>query len=124
MENLFFSLLLSFIMGGFLCAAAQILIDKTAFTPAKILVFYVCLGVFIYAVGAYEPLYKIFGCGISVPLIGFGANIGRGVSEAVTNEGISGIISGGISAAAEGITLSLFLGLLFSLISKTNSRRM
>ena len=111
-------------MGGFLCAAAQILIDKTSLTPAKILVLYVCAGVFIYAIGLYEPLYKIFGCGVSVPLIGFGANIGRGVSEAVANEGASGIISGGISASSEGITLSIFLGLLFSFISKTSSRRM
>jgi stage V sporulation protein AE len=69
-------------------------------------------------------LYKIFGCGISVPLIGFGANIGRGVFEAVNEQGFFGIFSGGISAAAEGLTLSLFLGLVFSLTSKAKSRRM
>lgn len=124
MENIFLSLFLSFIMGGILCSAAQILIDKTSMTPAKILVFYVCLGVMIYALGIYDTLFEIFGCGISVPLIGFGANIGRGVFEAISEEGFFGILSGGISAAAEGITLSLFLGLLFSLTSKAKSRRM
>ena len=124
MENFLISLLLSFIMGGALCAFAQILIDKTKLTPAKILVFYVCLGVFIYAVGIYDPLKEVFGCGISVPLVGFGANIGKGVNEAVFENGLIGALSGGISAAAEGITLSLFLGLLFSLFSKTKSRKM
>ena len=124
MENFLISLLLSFIMGGALCAFAQILIDKTKLTPAKILVFYVCIGVFIYAVGIYDPLKEVFGCGISVPLVGFGANIGKGVNEAVFENGLIGALSGGISAAAEGITLSLFLGLLFSLFSKTKSRKM
>ena len=124
MENIFVSLLLAFLMGGALCAVAQIFIDKTSLTPAKILVFYVCLGVLLYAAGIYEYLFEIFGCGISVPLIGFGANIGRGVFEAVEKDGISGILSGGISAAAEGITFSLLLGLIFSVFSKTKSRRM
>ena len=117
-------ILLSFLMGGIICVFAQILIDKTKLTPAKILVFYVSLGVLLYAVGFYEPLYKIFGCGISTPLIGFGANIGRGVKEAVESDGFFGILSGGISAAAEGITLSLFLGLTASLFFNTKQRRM
>ncbi len=124
MENIITPIFLSFIFGGFLCLIAQSLIDLTSLTPAKILVLYVSLGVLIYAVGLYDPLFNIFGRGISVPLIGFGASIGRGVKEAVDSDGFLGAFSGGISAAAEGITLSLFLGLLFSLIFKTKQRRM
>ena len=124
MNNLLFSLLMSFFGGGILCLLAQILIDKTKLTPAKILVLYVCLGVFIFSVGLFEPLMNIFGRGITVPLIGFGANIGKGVKEAIEKEGFLGILTGGITAAAGGITLSLFLGLLFSLIFKTNHRKM
>ena len=115
---------MSFLGGGILCLLAQILIDKTKLTPAKILVLYVCLGVFIFSVGLFEPLMNIFGRGITVPLIGFGANIGKGVKEAIEKEGFLGILTGGITAAAGGITLSLFLGLLFSLIFKTNHRKM
>ncbi len=124
MNNLIFDLPMSFIGGGILCIIAQLLIDFTKLTPARILVFYVCVGVFLYAVGIYEPLFNIFGRGISVPLIGFGANIGRGVKEAIDESGALGILSGGITAAAEGITLSLFLGLLFSFVFKTKQRRM
>ncbi len=124
MENLFSNIIFSFFAGGILCIIAQLLIDFTKLTPARILVSYVCAGVFLYAVGIYEPLFKIFGRGISVPLIGFGANIGKGVKEAVEKSGFLGILSGGITAAAEGITLSLFLGLIFSFIFKTKQRRM
>lgn len=124
MENILTSLTLSFLFGGFLCAIAQILIDLTRLTPAKILVLFVCFGVFIYAVGIYDPLFSLFGRGISLPLTGFGASIGRGVKEAIDKEGFLGILSGGIGAAAEGITLSLFLGLVFSLIFKPKQKRM
>ena len=124
MENIINDVFLSFIFGGFLCLIAQALIDLTSLTPAKILVLYVCLGVLLFAVGLYTPLFDIFGRGISVPLIGFGASIGRGVKEAIDSNGALGILSGGISAAAEGITLSFFLGLLFSLIFKSKQRKM
>ncbi len=124
MNEFLLNLLMAFLGGGILCVAAQILIDYTKLTPARILVFYVCLGVLLYAVGAYDPLFKIFGRGISVPLIGFGANIGKGVKEAVESSGALGILSGGISAAAEGITLSLTLGLLYSFIFNTKQRKM
>ena len=115
---------LSFILGGFLCLIAQLLIDLTRLTPARILVLYVCLGVLIYAVGLYEPLFNIFSTGISVPLIGFGSNIGRGVKEAVEKVGLLGAVSGGLSASAPGITVTLILGFLASLLFKSRSKRM
>ena len=117
-------LLLAFIGGGILSVIAQILIDLTKLTPARILVAYVCSGVIIYALGAYEPLYDIFGCGVSTPLIGFGAAIGRGVKEAMDKDGVLGILTGGLSATAAGISAALFFGLFFSVFTKGRSKRM
>ena len=117
-------LILTFIMGGFISVIAQLLIDLTKLTPARILVLYVCVGVLLFAIGVYEPLFDIFGAGVSVPLIGFGANIGRGVKEAVESSGILGALSGGLTASAAGITAALLFGFLASLIFKTKSKRM
>lgn len=117
-------LLLAFISGGFFSVIAQLFIDLTCFTPARILVLYVTSGVVMYATGIYEPLYEIFGCGVSTPLIGFGAAIGKGVSEAVDKEGLLGAFSGGLTATAAGISAALFFGVLFALITKGRSKRM
>ncbi len=111
-------------MGGAICALIQILIDKTALTPARILVGLVVLGVFLYAIGVYDVLFSLFGSGVSVPLLGFGATIAKGTKEAITEKGIIGIISGGLSATSAGISTALILGLFASLISKTRARRM
>lgn len=116
--------ILTFISGGIICVIAQLLIDLTKLTPARILVIYVSLGVLLYAVGVYEPMQEIFDAGVSVPLIGFGANIGRGIKEAVDTEGLIGAISGGLSSSAAGITAALLFGLLASLLFKTKSKRM
>lgn len=117
-------LFLTFIMGGIISVIAQILIDLTKLTPARILVIYVSFGVLLFAIGVYEPLFDIFGAGVSVPLIGFGANIGRGVKEAVEAEGLLGAISGGLSASAAGISAALILGFLASVLFKSKSKRM
>lgn len=117
------TILLAFLSGGLICAAVQLLIDFTKLTPARILVLLVVFGVVIYGVGLWEELFKIFGSGVSVPLLGFGANIGRGVREAVDESGLIGILSGGLCATAAGITLTLFLGLLFSIIGRSRAKR-
>ena len=117
-------LILAFIGGGALSLAAQLLIDLTRLTPARILVFYVSLGVLLYAVGVYEPLYEIFGCGVSTPLIGFGAAIGKGVREAVESDGLLGAFSGGLSATSAGISVALFTGMFFATVTKGRSKRM
>ena len=116
--------LLVFIAGGILCVFAQLLIDLTKLTPARILVLFVSIGVLLYAVGIYDPLFEIFGTGVSVPLIGFGATIAKGVKEAVDSTGPMGILSGGLSAGAVGITSSLILGLLLSLFVHGKPKRM
>ena len=117
-------LLLAFVAGGVLSVIAQFLIDLTNLTPARILVSYVCSGVLLYATGAYDPLFEVFGAGVSVPLIGFGASIGRGVKEAVEKDGLIGAFSGGLAATATGITVALVSGLLFALFAKGKSKRM
>jgi stage V sporulation protein AE len=121
---LYTDLILVFIGGGILSVIAQILIDLTKLTPARILVTYVTMGVLLFGIGAYEPLYEIFGCGVSTPLIGFGAAIGKGVKEAMDKDGMLGILSGGLSATAAGISAALFLGTLFALFTKGRSKRM
>lgn len=115
-------LALAFLLGGAICSAVQLLIDKTALTPARILVALVLCGVILYALGLYEPLFDTFGCGISVPLLGFGAAVARGVKEAVDSVGAMGILSGGLTATSAGITLTLLLGLFFSLIGRGKRR--
>lgn len=118
------SFLLVFLFGGLLCGIAQLLIDLTKMSPARILVMYVCLGVLLFGVGAYEPLEKIFGAGISVPLIGFGATIGRGVREAIEQSGPIGILTGGLTSSAAGITSALVFGLLAAIIFKSAPKKL
>ena len=117
-------LILTFIGGGVICVFAQLLIDLTKLTPARILVIYVSLGVLLYAIGIYRPMYEIFGAGVSVPLIGFGANIAKGVEEGVKNQGLLGALTGGITSSAAGISAALIFGFICSLITKSKSKRM
>ena len=122
--DIIYTLLPVFVFGGLISFIAQLFIDLTAVTPARILVFTVCLGVLLYAVGAYEPLYNMFGAGISVPLTGFGAAIGKGVRSAIDEKGAIGILTGGLSASSSGITAALLLGFIFAILFKTRSKRM
>ena len=119
-----YQLLLTFLSGGTICLIAQLLIDLTRLTPARILVLYVSLGVLIYAVGLFEPMKEIFGAGVSVPLIGFGANIANGVRDAVEKEGLIGALTGGLTSSAAGITAALLSGLFASILFKTKPKRM
>ena len=118
------SVFLSFLFGGFLCTVAQLLINLTRLTTARIMVLYVCLGVLLYAIGVYKPLLDIFGCGASLPLIGFGGAIGKGVEKAVLETGILGAFSGPLTASSVGIAVALFSSLFISLITKSKPRRM
>lgn len=122
--NLTEQLIFSFIAGGVLCVIAQLLIDLTKLTPARILVIYVSFGVFLFAIGLYKPLFETFGAGVSVPLTGFGANIAEGVKKAIDTNGAIGILTGGLTSSAAGITAALILGLLLSISFKTKSKKM
>lgn len=121
--DIFFDYFWAFALGGGLCVIAQILIDKTKLTPAKILVGYVCIGVVLTAVGAYEPLVKLAGCGATVPLSGFGYAIANGVKTAVEEKGLLGALTGGIGATAGGITASICFGLLASFVFSSKPKR-
>ena len=112
----------SFLIGGALCAIAQILIDKTKMTPARILVSYVVAGVILTAVGVYEPLVKFAGAGATVPLTGFGFSLAQGVEKAISETGAFGIITGGLKGAAGGITAAMIFGLLAALCFKGKSK--
>lgn len=109
-------LILAFLIGGIFCAIAQILIDKTSLTPAKILVIFVCFGVLLGAVGLYEPIFKLAGCGISLPIVGFGGVVAKGVKEAVDEFGILGVLKGPFSSMSAGVLASLLLGFIVSLL--------
>ena len=108
--------LFAFLVGGAFCVIAQLLIDLTSLTPARILVLYVCFGVFLGAIGLFEPLLSFAGCGASVPLVGFGGLIAKGVKEAVTESGFLGIFKGPVSSASVGLSAALVFGYLTSLI--------
>ncbi len=112
----------AFIVGGSLCLIGQILIDKTKLTPARILVSYVVCGVFLTAIGIYEPLVDFAGAGATVPLTGFGYCLANGVKEAVQSDGILGIFTGGLKATAGGITAAIVSGLVVSLIFKARDK--
>ncbi len=112
----------AFLVGGALCALAQILIDKTRLTPARILVSYVVCGVALGAAGLYEPIVDFAGTGATLPISGFGYLISKGVREAIDRSGFMGILTGGLTATAGGITAALFFGLIASLVFKSKPR--
>ena len=113
----------TFLVGGALCAIAQILIDKTKLTPARILVPYVCAGVLFGALGLYQPLVDFAGCGATVPLTGFGNTIARGVREGVEEKGLLGALTGGLTASSAGITAALCFGYLAALLFRSRPKR-
>ena len=112
----------AFFVGGLLCLIGQILIDKTKLTPARILVSYVVIGVLLGAVGLYQPLVDFAGAGATVPLTGFGNTLAKGVKEAVQQDGFIGIFTGGLNAAAGGITTPIIAGLTASILFKAKDK--
>ena len=116
-------LFITFAVGGALCVVAQLLIDLTKLTPARILVLFVSLGVFLGAIGAYEPLFELAGAGVSVPLLGFGGTVAKGVRDAVDSFGLLGIFKGPLSAASAGCTAALVFGFLAAILFKSHPKR-
>ena len=108
--------LYSFLFGGLLCGIAQLLIDFTKMTPARILVLYVSAGAVLTFLGLYNPLTEKFGAGASVPLTGFGSLLANGVIKAIGQKGIVGALSGGLTAAAIGLSAAIVFGYLFALV--------
>lgn len=112
----------AFLVGGLICLAGQVLIDRTGLTPARILTGAVVLGVLLGALGLYQPLVDFAGAGASVPLLGFGNAIARGVREAVAEKGLLGAFSGSFTAASAGLGAAVFFGLLVSLLFRSHDK--
>ena len=112
----------AFLVGGAICLIGQLLIDFTGLTPARILVSFVVAGVLLGGLGIYQPLIDFAGAGASVPLTGFGSLLAKGVREAVREDGFIGIFTGGITAAAGGITVAVISGLVISLLFKSGDK--
>lgn len=113
----------TFWVGGLICALVQILMEKTKMMPGRIMVLLVCLGAVLGAVGVYEPFQKFAGAGASVPLLGFGNVLWKGIKEAVDANGFLGIFMGGFTASAVGISAALIFGYLASLIFQPKMKK-
>ncbi len=111
-----------FLVGGLLCAIAQILIDKTNMSPARIMVSYVVAGVVLTALGLYEPIVKFANSGATVPIIGFGYSLAKGAKKLVDQKGWLGVLGGGITGTSTGIAAAILFGMLFSMFSKPKSK--
>ena len=113
----------AFLCGGILCAIGQLLIDKTKLTPARILTGYVVAGVLLSALGLYQPIADWGGAGATVPLTGFGHALAKGVSKAIGEKGWLGVLTGGLTATAGGITAAVVFGVIMALIFKPGDKR-
>ena len=113
----------AFLCGGALCAIGQILIDKTKLTPARILTGYVVAGVILGALGLYQPIADWGGAGATVPLTGFGFLLAKGVKEAVAQQGWLGVLTGGLTAAAGGITAAVVFSTVMALLFRSGEKR-
>ena len=115
-------LLKAFLVGGLLCVVAQVLIDRTNLTPARILSGCVVLGVLLGAIGVYGPLADWAGAGATVPLLGFGSLLAKGVREAVQEKGALGILTGGLTAASGGIAAAVIFAFLTALVFRPKEK--
>ena len=113
----------AFLCGGLLCLIGQVLIDRTSLTPARILVCYVTAGVILSGLGLYQYLADWGGAGATVPLTGFGHLLATGVKKAVKEQGLLGALTGGVTAAAGGITAAIFFGFLVAILGKSKPKR-
>ena len=113
----------AFLCGGLLCAVGQIILDKTSLTPARILTGYVVAGVLLQAVGVYQYIVDWGGAGATVPLTGFGYSLAKGVAKAVAEEGLLGVLTGGLTATAGGIAAAVVVSLLAALLVRAKEKR-
>ena len=113
----------AFLVGGLICALVQILMEKTKLLPGRIMVLLVCTGAILGFAGVYEPLVEFAGAGATVPLLGFGNTLWKGMQKAIDQDGFLGIFRGGFTASAAGISAALVFGYLASLIFQPKMKR-
>jgi len=116
------NILLAFAVGGVICIIGQLLIDLTKLAPARILVAFVVVGCFLGGIGWYDRLIDFAGAGAFVPLPGFGNLLARGVKKAVDERGLIGVLTGGFTAMAGGVTAAIVFGYLAALVSSPNAK--
>lgn len=121
--DVFLDYLIVFGVGGLICLIGQILIIRTKITSARILVLFELIGVFLGAVGLFEPIAEFAKAGITVPIIGFGASLAKGAIDGAKTEGILGVIKGGLSATAAGVAAAVTFAFVFALIFKARSKK-
>lgn len=112
----------AFLIGGLICVIGQLLIDLTKLTPAKILVLFVCIGVLLGGLGLYDKLVDFAGAGATIPLTGFGNALANGVKKAIAEQGFLGIVTGGLTACAGGVTVAVVLGLIVALFARSKEK--
>ena len=115
--------LIAFLVGGAVCAVVQILLDRTKMMPGRVMVLLVCVGAVLGSVNLYEPFQKFAGAGASVPLLGFGNVLWKGVKEAIDTEGFLGTFIGGFKASAVGISAALVFGYVASLLFEPKMKK-
>ena len=113
----------AFIVGGLICVIAQILMDTTKLTPARILVIFVTLGAILGGFGLYDKLIEIGGAGATIPLPSFGNGLAKAAIKGVKEDGLIGAFTGGITGAAGGITASIFFGYLMAIIFNPKTKQ-
>jgi stage V sporulation protein AE len=113
----------AFVIGGVICALAQILMEKTKMLPGRIMVLLVCLGAVLGAIGIYQPFSEWAGAGANVPLLGFGNTLWTGMKEAIDKEGFIGIFKGGFTASAVGISGALVFSYIASLLFDSKMKK-
>ncbi len=112
----------AFLIGGLICVIGQLLIDLTKLTPAKILVLFVCIGVLLGGLGLYDKLVDFAGAGATIPLTGFGNALANGVKKAIAEQGFLGIVTGGLTACAGGVTVAVVSGLIVALFARSKEK--
>ena len=118
----YFQYIIAFFAGGLICVIGQLLIDKTALTPARILTAFVVAGVVLTAVGVYEPFADFAGAGATVPISGFGYLMAKGVADAVRTDGALGILTGALTASSAGICAAIVFSVIAAIISRAKGK--
>lgn len=113
----------AFLVGGLICGLVQILMDRTKLLPGRVMVLLLCLGITAGMLGVYKPLVDFAGAGATVPLCGFGYSLWEGVRNAINEEGFIGVFKGGFNASSIGITASLLLSYLASLVFNSKMKK-
>ena len=114
---------ISFLVGGFICFLAQILVIRTKITTARILVLFLIIGMILEVLNIYAPFREFAMAGASVPIIGFGATLARGAITASQEYGLIGVFTGGLTASAGGIAMAIFASFIFALIFSSKTKR-